>query len=225
VQVSRAEKWRLLLQSWPLPLIVLGVIGGLYTGAISATEAGAFGAVIALLAAILNRTLTWDSIKGALFETVTISAAIFLIAMGAVMFAQMLSLSGIPGAIGRAMTGNASSVWTFLLCVTLFYLILGMFLDAIGLMLVTLPIVQPFLGVFGIDVIWFGVLVVKLVEIGLLTPPIGLNLFVVNAAVGKTVPFSTVVKGTAQFLWVELLILFILMLFPALSLFLPDRMG
>lgn len=224
-KVPTAEKWKLLLESWPLPLIIAAVIGGLYTGAISATEAGAFGSIIALFAALLRRTLNWETLKASLFETVTISAAIFLIAMGAVMFSQMLSLSGIPATIGRAMSGNATSLWTFLLFVTIFYLILGMFLDAIGLMLVTLPIVQPFLGIFGIDVIWFGVLVVKLVEIGLLTPPIGLNLFVVNASVGKIVPFSTIVKGTSQFLSVELLILLILMLFPMLSLFLPNQMG
>ena len=108
--------------------------------------------------------------------------------------------------------------------VTLFYILLGMFLDPVGLMLVTLPILQPFVISLDINLIWFGVLVVKFIEIGLLTPPIGLNLFVVAAATDGKVPLGTIIKGVSWFLIAEVFILAALMFFPALSLWLPGKL-
>ena len=122
------------------------------------------------------------------------------------------------------MEDYAVALWMFLLAVTVFYIVLGMFLDPIGLMLVTLPVLAPFVIAFDIDVIWFGVLVVKFIEIGLLTPPIGLNLFVVSAGVGDKVPFGQVVRGTVWFLAAEAVVLILLMAFPTLSLLLPSLM-
>lgn len=188
---TRSEKMLLLLKSWPLPVIVAGVVGGLYTGTVTATEAGAFGAFIAI---------------------------------GTVLFSRMLTLSQIPMNIGVWVEAYAVSLWIFLVIVTVFYIILGMFLDPVGLMLVTLPVLAPFVIAFDINVIWFGVLVVKFIEIGLLTPPIGLNLFVVSAGVGDAVPFSTIVRGTLWFLAAETVVLLLLMFFPQISLFLPSLM-
>lgn len=221
---TRFEKWMLLLKSWPLPVIVAGVVGGLYTGTVTATEAGAFGAFIAILAAIMQRTFSWVALQQAVSETVKSTASIFLIAIGAVLFSRMLTLSQIPMNIGIWVGDYAVALWVFLIIVTVFYIILGMFLDPIGLMLVTLPVLAPFVIAFDINVIWFGVLVVKFIEIGLLTPPIGLNLFVVSAGVGDAVPFSTIVRGTAWFLAAESVVLALLMFFPQISLFLPSLM-
>ncbi|WP_166262004.1 TRAP transporter large permease [Marinobacter salicampi] len=221
---TRYEKWMLLLKSWPLPVIVAGVVGGLYTGTVTATEAGAFGAFIAILAAVMQRTFSWMALQQAVSETVKSTASIFLIAIGAVLFSRMLTLSQIPMNIGIWVGDYAVALWVFLIIVTVFYIILGMFLDPIGLMLVTLPVLAPFVIAFDINVIWFGVLVVKFIEIGLLTPPIGLNLFVVSAGVGDAVPFSTIVRGTAWFLAAESVVLALLMFFPQISLFLPSLM-
>lgn len=221
---TRSEKWMLLLKSWPLPVIVAGVVGGLYTGTVTATEAGAFGASIAIIAAIAQKTFSWGALRLAVSETVKSTASIFLIAIGAVLFSRMLTLSQIPMNIGFWVEDYAVALWMFLIIVTVFYIVLGMFLDPIGLMLVTLPVLAPFVIAFDIDVIWFGVLVVKFIEIGLLTPPIGLNLFVVSAGVGDAVPFSTIVKGTLWFLAAEAVVLALLMYFPQISLFLPSLM-
>lgn len=221
---TRSEKLLLLVKSWPLPVIVAGVVGGLYTGTVTATEAGAFGAFIAILAAVVQRTFSWAALRQAVSETVKSTASIFLIAIGAVLFSRMLTLSQIPMNIGLWVEDYAVALWVFLLIVTIFYIILGMFLDPIGLMLVTLPVLAPFVIAFDIDVIWFGVLVVKFIEIGLLTPPIGLNLFVVSAGVGPSVPFSTIVRGTLWFLAAEAVVLALLMFFPQISLFLPSLM-
>lgn len=221
---TRSEKILLLVKSWPLPIIVAGVVGGLYTGTVTATEAGAFGAFIAIVAAIVQRSFSWAALRLAVSETVKSTASIFLIAIGAVLFSRMLTLSQIPMNIGLWVDDYAVSLWIFLLIVTVFYIILGMFLDPIGLMLVTLPVLAPFVMAFDINVIWFGVLVVKFIEIGLLTPPIGLNLFVVSAGVGDAVPFSAIVRGTLWFLAAEAVVLALLMLFPQISLFLPSLM-
>jgi tripartite ATP-independent transporter DctM subunit len=218
------EKLRLLVKSWPLPVIVSGVVGGLYTGTVTATEAGAFGACIAVIAAALQGSFSWRAMKEAVAETVQSTESIFLIAIGAVLFSRMLTLSQIPMSIGVWVEDYAVALWIFLIIVTLFYIVLGMFLDPIGLMLVTLPVLAPFVIAFDIDVIWFGVLVVKFIEIGLLTPPIGLNLFVVSAGVGDAVPFGKIVRGTLWFLAAEAVVLALLMFFPQISLFLPSMM-
>ncbi|MBK1875051.1 TRAP transporter large permease subunit [Marinobacter sp. 1-3A] len=223
-QYAMTEKLRLLIQSWPLPVIVVGVVGGLYTGTVTATEAGAFGAFIAVIAAVVQGSFSWSAMREAVAETVQSTASIFLIAIGAVLFSRMLTLSQIPMSIGEWVGDYAVALWIFLIIVTVFYIILGMFLDPIGLMLVTLPVLAPFVIAFDINVIWFGVLVVKFIEIGLLTPPIGLNLFVVSAGVGDSVPFGKIVRGTIWFLAAEALVLALLMFFPQISLFLPSLM-
>lgn len=223
-RITRSEKWILLVKSWPLPVIVAGVVGGLYTGTVTATEAGAFGAFIAIVAAVLQRSFSWGGLRLAVSETVKSTASIFLIAIGAVLFSRMLTLSQIPMNIGIWVEDYAVALWIFLIIVTVFYIVLGMFLDPIGLMLVTLPVLAPFVIAFDINVIWFGVLVVKFIEIGLLTPPIGLNLFVVSAGVGDSVPFGTIVRGILWFLAAEAVVLALLMFFPEISLFLPSLM-
>lgn len=223
--VSRGEKWRLLIRAWPLPLIVAGVVGGLYSGTITATEAGAFGACVAVLASVLDRSFSWSMMRTAVVETVRTTAAIFLIAIGAVLFSRFLTLSQIPMTIGMLVNEYSVNMVVFFLLTSAFYLVLGMFLDPIGLMLVTLPILAPVMHSLGVDEIWFGVIVVKFIEIGLLTPPIGLNLFVTSAAVGDAVPFDQVVRGTLWFLCAEAVVMVLLFTFPSISLFIPNLMS
>lgn len=221
---STREKWGLLLRAWPLPLIVAGIVGGLYSGTVTATEAGAFGAVVAIVASILDRSFSWRMLRVSVVETVRTTAAIFLIAVGAVLFSRFLTLSQIPMQIGMLVNEYSVNVVVFFVLTSVFYLVLGMFLDPIGLMLVTLPILAPIMNSLGVDEIWFGVIVVKFIEIGLLTPPIGLNLFVTSAAVGDAVPFDRVVRGTLWFLCAEAVVMILLFAFPQISLFIPNLM-
>jgi len=218
------QKLATLVAAWPFPVIVLGVIGGLYSGMFTATEVGAFGACVTLLAALISGRFSGAMLSAALRETLLSTAAIFLIAIGAVLFSQFLTLTRIPLEIGRIIDMFAVNQLAFILLVSLFYLVLGMFLDPIGLMLVTLPLLGPAITALDVDVIWFGVLVVKFVEIGLLTPPIGLNLYVVAAALNGKVSFAEVTRGTAWFLAAEAVVMVIVIACPGLILLLPNIM-
>lgn len=221
-RVSWPRKWRLLARAWPVPVIILGVAGGLYSGAVTATETGAFGAVVAIVAAIADRAFSWRMLRAAVEETVRTTSAIFLIALGAVIFTRFLNLSRVPMEIGMLVGKYQINLPEFLLFTAVFYLVLGMFLDPIGLMLVTLPILQPMASRLNVDLIWFGVIVVKFIEIGLLTPPVGLNLFVTSAAVGEDIPFDRIVRGTLWFLCAEAVVMMLIFLFPSISLFIPS---
>lgn len=221
-EFTRAEKWRLLVGAWPIPVIVLGVVGGLYSGMVTATETGAFGAAVALLASVLNRTFSWKMVRAAIVETTHTTAAIFVIAIGAIVFTQMLTLSRVPMAIGELVNAYALNLALFFLIISVFYLVLGMFLDPLGLMLISLPILSPIASALGVDFIWFGVIVVKFIEIGLLTPPIGMNLFVVQAALGPSFPFERIVRGTLWFLVAEVVVMLLIFTFPEISLMIPN---
>lgn len=218
------QKCGTLVAAWPLPVIVLGVIGGLYSGVFTATEVGAFGACVTLFAALVSGRFSAAMLYSALREALLSTAAIFLIAIGAVLFSQFLTLTRIPLEIGRIIDMFAVNQLVFILLVSLFYLVLGMFLDPIGLMLVTLPLLSPAITALDVDVIWFGVLVVKFVEIGLLTPPIGLNLYVVAAALNGKVSFAEITRGTAWFLAAEAVVMVIVIACPGLILLLPNIM-
>ncbi|WP_337997692.1 TRAP transporter large permease subunit [Oleispirillum naphthae] len=223
--VPMEEKLRLLAQAWPLPIIFIGIIGGIYSGIVTATEAGAAGSALALIVAALSGRLNRAMLLAVVKDTAGTTAAIFFIAIGAVLFSQFLTISRVPLVIGGLIRGLSDNLPLFLLMISVFYLVLGMFLDAVGLMLVTLPILAPAVSVMGIDVIWFGVIVVKFVEIGLLTPPIGLNLYVVTAAVKGQITFSEVVRGTSWFLYAEAVVMVLILSFPQLSLFIPNLMN
>lgn len=220
-QMDTREKWVLLARAWPIPLIVLGVVGGLYSGTVTATETGAFGAGVAVIASLVDRTFSWKMIRNSIVEATRTTAAIFLIAIGAIIFTRMLALSRVPVEIGVLVNDYSLNLFSFFLIISVFYLILGMFLDPIGLMLISLPILTPIAHALGVDLIWFGVIVVKFIEIGLLTPPIGLNLFVTSAALGPSFPFERIVKGTLWFLCAEFFVMILIFTFPEISLFIP----
>lgn len=224
-QVPRREKWYLLLRAWPIPVIVLGVVGGLYSGTVTATETGAFGAAVALCASLVDRTFSWRMLLDSIVEATRTTATIFLIAIGAIIFTRALVLSQVPMEIGQLVDQYSLNLFMFFVIISVFYLVLGMFLDPLGLMLISLPILSPIAHSLGVDMIWFGVIVVKFIEIGLLTPPIGLNLFVTSAALGPTFPFERIVRGTAWFLCAEFVVMVLIFCFPQISLFIPGLSG
>lgn len=225
IQVTRAEKIEVLRQVWPMPLLIMCVVGSIYGGVATPTEAGALGAFFTLLIGFLTGGLTlrtlWDSVSDAVKSTTTL----FLIALGAILLTRFLAMAGVPTYIADLVTHLQLSPIELVCAMCLVYLILGMFLDPMGVMLLTLPVFLPAFNAADINLIWIGVIVVKMIEIGLLTPPVGLNVYIVKSVAGPSVPLTAVFRGVTWFLVCEFFIMVLLISFPQISLWLPSLMG
>jgi len=222
---SLAQKMRALKRVWPLPALVVAVIGGIYGGVATPTEAGAFGAfcalVLALTAGNISRRILWEGVTEALHGTATI----FFVGLGAVLLTRFMSLSGVPDFIADTITGHAVGPLLLILGASAVYLVLGCFLEPIGIMLLTLPVLVPALEKLGVNLIWFGILVVKLLEIGLITPPVGLNVFAAKTLIGDRISLERIFAGVGWFLVCEALVLSLLIAYPEISLYLPRALG
>lgn len=221
---SREEKLQVLTQVWPLPVLILGVLVGIFIGVFTPTEAGAVGAFLALILAFVRQSLSWDVIKKSISLTLSGTASIFMVVIGTVMLGKFLALSGLPEFITKAFLSTSSNEITVILAVAALYLFLGCFLDSIGLLLLTLPIILPLAKAVGIDLIFFCIILVKLLELGLVTPPVGLNVYVTKSALGNLVSLPTIFRGVAWFILADLITLGILIAFPIISLYLPGLM-
>lgn len=219
----RPERFRALMDVWPLIALMVGIIGSLYAGIVTPTEAGAAGAVLSLVIAMLQRRMTFGRFANSLLETMISTGRIFFVAFAAAMFAKFLAMTGMPFYFG-SLLADLGTPLLLILATSIIFTILGMFLDPIGLMLLTLPILLPMFESQGIDLIWFGVLTVKFLEIGLLTPPVGLNVYVIKAAVGDSVPLENIFRGVIWFLVCEFIVVGLLIGFPQIALFLPSTM-
>ena len=218
------KMWSLRLAG-PLLLVVAAIIGGLYAGVFTPTEAGAIGALVTFLMAIVRRRGLRDvQIAEALKSTIQTTAMIFGIIIAALVFSKFLALSGLAGMVGDFLTTAKVNRWVIVLLVTLLYLFLGMLMDAPALLAISLPITHPVMIHLGFDPVWFGVYVVLLAEIGAVTPPVGINCFVVQGASGGLVRLEDVFKGLLPYIAAGLLMLVILCAFPELALYLPNRM-
>nr|WP_298965013.1 TRAP transporter large permease subunit [uncultured Halomonas sp.] len=224
VRSSWDEKWDAFKDIWPLPLLIGSVLGGIFLGIFSPTEAGAVGTTIAALIALARRTLTISAIREALISTAVSTASIFIILIGSLFFTRFLAMSGVPAAFSEIILGVSTETWWIILAVAVIYLVLGMFIDSIGLLLLTLPLILPLVQGADLNLIWFGIIVVKLLEVGLVTPPIGLNVYVIKGALGNSVTLSEVFKGVTWFIVMDIVALLLIVLIPALSLYLPQRM-
>ncbi|SDE43467.1 TRAP transporter large permease [Belnapia rosea] len=220
-----AERLAALRQVWPIPVLVLAVIGSLYGGVATPTEAAAVGALAACGIAAAQGRLSRAAMRAAVVEALEGTASIFFIAIGAVLLSRFLALSGMPGFLAGLMGSWAVDPLLVVLGASLIYLFLGCFLDPLGLMLLTLPVLLPMFQALNLDLVWIGVLVIKYLEIGLLTPPVGMNAYVVSGIVGKEVPLPTIFRGLLWFLAAEALITGLLIAYPGISLWLPDLMG
>ena len=212
---------RALLAIWPVLLLMLLVFGGLFTGTFTATEAGAMGAAGALVISLAARRLTWAAFRAALVETLVTSASLFIIGVGAAMFTRFLGLTGLTSFISSAVGGAELGYWQLMLMIVLLYLALGMFMEPFGALLVTLPVLLPILKAEGIDLVWFGVLVVKLLEIGMITPPVGLNVFVIRNVAGEYASVVQIFRGVAPFVLADLAVVALIVAAPAIVLALP----
>ncbi|MFD2858270.1 TRAP transporter large permease [Seohaeicola zhoushanensis] len=218
---SWPDRLRVLISVGPILLLALLVFGGLFAGIFTPTEAGAVGAVLCTLIALFNRALTWDRFRVSLIETFTTTAAIFVIAIGANLLGRFVTLTGADDYIAAGVLGLASNTAFLLAGIVLLYLVLGMFLDPLGAMLLTLPILLPVAREVGFDLLWFGVILAKLLEIGMITPPIGLNVFVIKNVVGDRIGVGRIFQGVTYFLLADFVVVVLLMAFPAIVLFLP----
>lgn len=220
-QIPFADKVWALKDTWPVILIMVGIFGGLFGGIFTPTEAGAVGAFLSMAVAAIKGSLTWARFRDAILETLLTTSALIIIAVGASLLTRFLALSGAGDFLSEWIIGLDASAVIVLLAIVLIYILLGMFLEPIGAMLLTLPIVLPIIDNLGLSLLWFGVVLTKLLEVGMITPPIGMNVFVIKSVVGKLVSTGQVFRGIFWFLMMDLFVLFLLMAFPDIILFLP----
>lgn len=225
VAVSWGERFGAFRGTWPVILLIAGVFGGLFTGVFTPTEAGAMGALFSFVIGFVQRTLTLDKIRLALTETLVSTAAIFVIAVGANLLTRFLALSGFTDVISEFAVGGQVGPATVIMGTVVVMFVLGCFLDPIGIMLLTLPVFLPVVEGLKIDLIWYGVILTKLLEIGLITPPVGLNVFVVKGIVGDLMSTEAIFKGIFWFLIADFVTLGLLIVFPIISLYLPGLLG
>ncbi len=221
---SARERWRATIRAWPAFSLFLIIIGGIYGGIFTATEAAAVSMLIALAYGVLAKRLSWENFIQAMKDTALQSATIFFIAVCAKMFVAFVSLTGLTHDLIGLIEHYQMPDWAILVMIALIYLVMGMFLDPLGIMLLTLPFVIPLVEGMGYDLIWFGVVVVKLLEIGLITPPVGLNVFIINSVVNNTIPVHTIFRGVINFLAMDIVVFALIMIFPVLSLLLPNSL-
>lgn len=224
-EISPAERNAALRDIWPLPVIIIGVIGGIFLGFFTPTEAGAVGAGLTILLAVLRGSFTWPNFREALAKTATGTAGIFIIIVGAALFQRLLGFTGFTQMFTDMISAHLTTPLAVILAISVLYLIMGCFLDSISIMLLTLPVIAPLLQLHGIDLVWFGIITVKLLEMGMVTPPLGMNIFVVKSAMGDEVSLATIFKGALGFLMVDFVTLALIIAFPLLSLWLPGLGG
>lgn len=222
-RASREERIRTLVQSGPMIAIVAISIGGIYVGAFTPSEAAAVGAFLSFALALWRRTITWESLSTILIETVKTTAFVFLILIGAFVFGPFLALSGLPEQITTSLVAMELPRYLILFALILIYMMLGMFLEGFSILVLTLAIVIPIVDALGFDLIWFGVIMVIVLEMGLISPPVGINVFVVKGLVPE-VPIGVVFKGILPF-WLAMgICILLLILFPQIALFIPNTM-
>lgn len=220
---SWAERLSALGDIWAPLLLFVFVIGGLYGGLFTPTEAGGMGAGGAFIIGVVRRRLSRADILKSLLQATRTAAAVFTVLIGALLFGYFLTITGTPQKVTEFMTGLGLGRYGVLALILLMYLVLGCLMDAMAMIILTVPIVFPVVTALGFDPIWFGVIIVMTVELGLIHPPVGMNVFVIKSVVGE-LKFSTIFRGVAPFIVTDLVRLAILVAVPALATWLPSRL-
>lgn len=221
--VPFSRRFLLLTRALPLIGVIVLSIGGIYVGAFTPVEASGVGAALVILMAFAARTLTFGAFRGAVFDTVRTSAMLYMIVIGANVLNPFLAMTHIPATLGAALDGMGLGAYGSLFVIIVAYVVLGMFLDGLSMLVVTIPIVFPVIVQYGFDPIWFGVVAVIVIEMGMITPPVGLNVFVVRG-VAPDVPMATIFRGVLPFLAAMFVCLLLLILFPQIALLIPEAM-
>ena len=208
---------------WPLIILAIVVLGGIFGGLMTPTEAAAVGSFVAIIIGLIMRRLTWQKFLESVVEAVKTSCMVLFILMGAFVFAGFLADTRVPSTLATFVADLGWSSLSILLSIYLLYIFLGCFVDPGSIMVITIPAILPILNTLGIDLIWFGVIAVVLSEIGMITPPMGLNLFVVQG-ISKD-DFGQVVKGIVPYFLIMLLGIVVLSFIPSIILWFPSFLG
>lgn len=222
--VSWNQRFSSLKRVWAFVVLAISIIGTIYAGIATPTESAAIGATFAIIIALLYRRLTIKAIHGALLRTVAVTAMIMFLVIGGNVLAFLLSTLTIPQYITEAITSWNVSKWAVMIMVNLVLLGMGCLLDPMAIMVISLPIIFPIIMQLGFDPVWFGIVVTINVEMGMITPPVGLNLFILKGAI-KDITMKDIVGGALPFLLLLMLGLALIMVFPPLATWLPGRMG
>jgi C4-dicarboxylate transporter, DctM subunit len=225
---GKAQPWSERLDGlkdvWAPLFLFVFVIGGLYGGFFTPTEAGGVGASGAFLLGVARGKLNRAQIREALLQATRTSAAVFTVLIGALLFGYFLTITQTPQKLTEFMTSLGVGRYGVLALIMVMYLVLGCLMDAMAMIILTVPIIFPVIVQLGFDPIWFGIIIVMTVELGLIHPPVGMNVFVIKSVV-KDVSFTTIFKGVLPFVATDLIRLVILIAFPMIALWLPNRMG
>lgn len=223
-KASLNERFSALGPTWAVALVFGLVMAGIYFGVFAPSAAGAAGAAATFLLVLVRRRVSARSLWSDLEDAALITALLFVIIIGGMLFSRMLLQSGLVTFLVDSVQGMGLSALQLILMFSLMYLILGCFLDSVSMMVVTLPFVYPIIRVAGVEPVWFGIIIVQLVEIGMITPPIGLNLFATVSAAKGDVTMSDLIAGIAPFVVVSALVWALIVAFPMLALWLPNTM-
>ena len=208
--------------TFPVVFVIFIIFFSMYTGTATPTEAGALGSMVVFVMALVGG-MQWPTLKNALLETARLTVMIFSLVWGVLIFVRFMGFAELPAVFAEWVIGLPFPPVVTMICILMFYVILGMFMDAIGMLLLTLPVVYPAVIGLGYDPIWFGIVVVKMCEVCLITPPIGLNCYVV-AGVRPDIPLQEVFRGIGPFFVADIITLGVVLAFPEVITWLPDLM-
>ena len=218
--VEDTATWRSMLADvGPVLILIVVVLSSLYLGVATPTEAAAVGAVVAVILALLMGEFSLPAMRLALHRTIRSSSAVLFIVITAYLFSFAMAISGVSGALVNFVASLGLERWSFLIVIALVYVVLGLFIDLVAMMVITVPLIAPSFAAYGIDPIWFGVFLVILIELGQITPPFGINLFVIQSL--NKARFSDVVMGSVPYYFIMLAFLVLLAWVPSLALWLP----
>jgi len=218
-----AERFKSLGGVWPIGLVFLFVIGGIFGGIFTPTEAAAMGACFVAIIAIVTRRINFQALVKSVEESLVTTGTIFLILIGSIVFARFIAVTQAPQNIADFLLSLEIGRFGILAIIIVFYLILGCFMEAMAIILITVPIFLPAIQQLGFDPIWFGVVVVMVTELALITPPFGLNVFVILGVV-PGLKLKTIYTGLVPFIFTDIIRLIIIIAFPILVLYLPSKM-
>jgi tripartite ATP-independent transporter DctM subunit len=222
-KASWKQRFYSLKGTWGVLLLIVLIIGGIYSGVFTPTEAGGAGAFSAFLMALAMGRLSLARLKESLLETGRTTIMIFSIIVGVLIFVRFLALTGLPSSFAEFVIALPLPRLLIILLLLSLYVFLGMFLDAIGMMMLTLPIIFPAVMALGYDPIWFGIIIVKMCEICLITPPVGLNVYIVRS-VAPDIPLEEIFRGIIPFVAMDILTVALFIAFPQIITFLPYQM-